>query len=238
MDRRKSIKSIILGSVAGGLAVNGCKPVSEESLIAPTVKVDEKHFGRTPLEKELIAELNAKTFFNPHELETIEVLCNLILPATATIGGALEAEVPEFIEFMSKDIPEYQPKLRGGLMWLDHKCNTDFGSEFKSSIETQQKEILDAIAYPDIKVPENKRPLEVQFFSLIRNLTLTGYYTSKIGIEDIGYKGNTPNIWDGVPQDVLEKHGVSYNEEWIAKCIDQSKRSDIAKWDENGNLLT
>ena len=238
MDRRKSIKSIILGSVAGGLAVNGCKPGTEEALVETTVKVDENHFGRTPSEKELIAELNAKTFFNPHELETIEVLCDLILPATTSIGGAVEAEVTDFIEFMLKDIPEYQPILRGGLMWLDHKSNTDFGSEFKSSMETQQKEILDTIAFPDIEVPQNQRPLEIQFFSLMRNLTLTGYYTSKIGIEDIGYKGNTPNVWDGVPEDVLEQHGVSYDEEWIAKCIDQSKRSDIAKWDENGNLLT
>ncbi|WP_298477027.1 gluconate 2-dehydrogenase subunit 3 family protein [uncultured Maribacter sp.] len=238
MDRRKSIKSIILGSVAGGLAVNGCKPGKEKPLVESTVEVNEKHFGRTPLEKELIAELNAKTFFNAHELETIEVLCNLILPATASIGGAVEAEVPQFIEFMSKDIPEYQPTLRGGLMWLDHKSNADFQAEFKTITEIQQKEILDTIAYPDIDVPEKERPLEIQFFSLVRNLTLTGYYTSKIGIEDIGYKGNMPNVWDGVPEEVLAEYNVSYEEEWLAKCVDQSKRSIIAKWDENGNLVT
>lgn len=238
MDRRKSIKSIILGSVAGGLAVNGCKPDQEKPLIESTVEVDEKHFGRTPKEKELIAELNAKEFFNAHELESIGVLCNLILPANATIGGALEAEVPYFIEFMAKDIPEYQANLRGGLMWLDHKSNTDFGAEFKAITEIQQKEILDSIAFPDIEVPEEERPLEIQFFSLVRNLTLTGYYTSKIGIEDIGYKGNMPNVWDGVPEDVLAQHGVSYDEKWLAKCVDQSKRSVIAEWDKKGNLLT
>lgn len=238
MDRRKSIKSIILGSVAGGLAVNGCKPESEDQLIKATVVEDEKHFGRTPEEKELIAELNAKEFFNPHELETVEILCNLILPANTIIGGAKEAEVPDFIEFMAKDIPAYQATLRGGLMWLDHKSNTDHELEFKISTAAQQKEILDTIAYPDIKVPEEERPLEIQFFSLMRNLTLTGYYTSKIGIEDIGYKGNMPNVWDGVPEDVLKQHGVSYEEEWLAKCIDQSKRSILAEWDENGNLLT
>ena len=78
----------------------------------------------------------------------------------------------------------------------------------------------------------------MNFFSLVRNLTMTGFYTSKIGIEEIGYKGNMPNVWDGVPDDVLEQHGVAYDEEWLAKCVDQSKRGIIAEWDEDGNLLT
>ena len=238
MDRRKSIKNIILGSVAGGLAVNGCKPEQKEPLVDAAIEVNEKHFGRTPEEKEHIAELHAKTFFNPHELESLAVLCNLILPANSTHGGAIEAEVPTFIEFMAKDMPEYQSNLRGGLMWLDHQSNTNFGTEFKGLSELHQKELLDHIAYPDIEVPEQERPLEIQFFSLVRNLTLTGYYTSKIGIEAIGYKGNMPNVWDGVPEDVLAQHGVSYDQEWLSKCVDQSKRSILAEWDEDGNLLT
>ena len=72
----------------------------------------------------------------------------------------------------------------------------------------------------------------------MRNLTMTGYFTSKIGIEDLGYVGNYPNVWDGVPQDVLDEVGMSYDPEWIAKCVDQEKRMDIATWDEEGNLLT
>ncbi|SHJ14277.1 Gluconate 2-dehydrogenase subunit 3 [Arenibacter nanhaiticus] len=238
MDRRKSLKSILLGSVAGGLVMHGCKPegdsVAEESL----AKVEENHFGRTPEEKEQIAKLNAEQFFNPHELETITVLSSLILPANDKFGSAADAGVPDFIEFMVKDIPEMQTPLRGGLMWLDHKSNTEFGTEFKKATEDQQKQILDTIAYPDITVPESERPLEIRFFTLMRNLTLSGYYTSKMGIEDLGYKGNSPNVWDGVPEDVLKQHGKAYDPEWLAKCVDQSKRSDIAEWDADGNLLT
>jgi hypothetical protein len=59
-----------------------------------------------------------------------------------------------------------------------------------------------------------------------------------MGIEDLGYKGNTPNVWDGVPEDVLEQHGVAYDPEWLAKCVDQSQRNVIAEWDANGKLLT
>ncbi|MBO0343022.1 gluconate 2-dehydrogenase subunit 3 family protein, partial [Flagellimonas profundi] len=128
--------------------------------------------------------------------------------------------------------------IRGGIMWLDHKSNTEFGVEFKTATEEQQKAILDGIAFYDPETPSNERPFEVNFFSLVRNLTMTGFYTSKIGIEEIGYKGNQPNVWDGVPDDVLEQHGVSYDEEWLAKCVDQSKRGIIAEWDEDGNLLT
>ena len=97
---------------------------------------------------------------------------------------------------------------------------------------------MDAIAYPDINIPEGERPLEIQFFSLMRNLTLTGYYTSKVGIANLGYKGNTPNVWDGVPEDVLKQHGVAYEKEWLSKCVDQSKRGVMAEWDDKGNLLT
>lgn len=239
MDRRKSIKSMLLGGAAAGLTVHGCKPEAESKAF----EVNELQgygykFGRTPREKEEIIKLEAEQFFNTHELETIEVLCDLILPANDKFGSATDAEVPAFIEFMAKDIPEMQVTLRGGLMWLDHKTNTEFGAEFKVSPENQQKQILDTIAYYDAKVPSSERPLEIQFFDLMRNLTLSGYYTTKMGIEDLGYKGNSPNVWDGVPEDVLEQHGVSYDPEWIAKCVDQSKRGIIAEWDDKGNLLT
>ena len=71
----------------------------------------------------------------------------------------------------------------------------------------------------------------------MRNLTLTGYYTTKMGLDDLGYQGNVANVWDGVPDDVLEKHGLAYDEEWLAKCVDQSKRAEIAQWDNDGNLI-
>ena len=237
MDRRASIKSIILGSVAGGLVVHGCKPGVDSEEGIDLSQTDENYFGRTPEELEQIAELNEETFFNPHEMETITVLSILILPPNEK-GGPVEAGVPELVEFMAKDIPELQTTLRGGLMWLDHKCNTEFGTEFIASPKDQQKQILDSIAFYDAEMPMDEQALEIQFFNLMRNLTLTGYYTSKIGIEDLGYKGNMPNVWDGVPQDVLDQHGMSYDEEWLAKCVDQSKRGVIAEWDEDGNLLT
>ncbi|MGB5435166.1 MAG: gluconate 2-dehydrogenase subunit 3 family protein [Maribacter sp.] len=240
MDRRKSLQTIILGAGAGatGLVFTGCKndkgPTVEENIAFGA----EKFFGRTREELKLIEELNAEQFFNAHEMETIAVLSTVILPPKEPHGGPIEAEVPEFIEFIAKDFPEMQNMLLGGLMWLDHKCNTLYGLEFKSAAIEQQKQLLDTIAFHDLEVPLEKQPMEIQFFHIMRGLTVTGYYTSKVGIADLGYKGNMPNVWDGVPEDVLEQHGVAYDPEWIAKCVDQSKRDIIAEWDEHGNLLT
>ncbi|MEX0275084.1 MAG: gluconate 2-dehydrogenase subunit 3 family protein [Flavobacteriaceae bacterium] len=239
MDRRKSIKSILLGSAAAGLAMHSCKTEAEsKDEIQENVATNDHYFGRTPEELAEIEKLNAEQFLDEHELETIGVLANLILPPKEPFGGPLDAGVPDFIEFMAKDYPEMQTDLRGGLMWLDHKSNVDNGQEFKSAPEAQQKAILDQICYYDPEIPDAERPVEIRFFNLMRNLTLTGYYTSEMGIKDLGYKGNSPNVWDGVPEDVLQQHGVAYDPEWIAKCVDQSKRNVTAEWDDQGNLLT
>lgn len=234
MDRRDSIKSLLVGSLAGGLIINGCTPETKEPKTADTSKAGD--YGRTPDEKERDAKLSAEQFFNEHELATIAVLCDIILPAKDQFGSATNAGVPEFIEFMVKDLTYHQLPVRGGLMWLDNRSNKKFGKEFKTCSNEQQIAIVDEIAYPDKATPETEQG--IKFFSLMRNLTLTGYYTTKMGLEDLGYQGNVANVWDGVPDDVLEKHGLAYEEEWLAKCIDQKTRDVIAQWDDNGNLIS
>ena len=238
MDRRKSIETMILGVSASALAFHGCKTDSTNIEDEITLTNETKYFGRTAKELERIEKLNAEQLFNTHEMETISALSVVILPPTELYGGPIEANVPDLIEFMGKDLPEMQPILLGGLMWLNHKSNKDFGLEFKSASLEQQKQLCDEICWHDTEIPLDEQALELQFFALMRNLVVTGYYTSKVGIADLGYKGNIPNVWDGVPQDILDQHGVAYDPEWIAKCIDQSKRGVIAEWDDNGTLLT
>ena len=98
--------------------------------------------------------------------------------------------------------------MRGGLAWLDGESNKRFNNRFVGLSDSQQLSIIDDIAYPD---PDEERPEMgpgIKFFTQIRNLTLTGYYTTKMGFDDLGYVGNRPNIWDGVPADVLADHDV------------------------------
>lgn len=245
MDRRETLKTLLVGTVAGGAVLTGaaaCKKDVAEAVDSVEELVEGGGYGRTPKELAHDKELHAETYFNEHEMATIAVLCDIILPADEVSGSATDAEVPVFVEFIVKDLPYHQLPLRGGLMWLDHEANRRFEKDFISSSDAQQIEIVEDIAYPGMNEEEEKEQVAfaqgIKFFSLIRDLTLTGFYTSKIGIKDLGYVGNRANVWDGVPDEVLKKHGLAYDEEWLAKCIDQDTRMDIATWDAEGNLLT
>lgn len=234
MDRRESIKSILVGSLSAGAIVGtaGCAPgENPQDALTPNKSAA---YGRTDKEKAHDLKVMSETFLTEYELGTIAILCDLILPAEDGFKAATEAEVPDFIEFIVKDIPNHQLPLRGGLMWLDNFANATYNLTFSACSTEQQKGLLDQIAFP-MDEPGDLAP-GIAFFSLIRNLTLTGFYTSKIGVEELGYKGNTPNVWDGVPDEVLKKHGFSYEDG--VQYVDQSKRSDIAMWDDEGNLLT
>lgn len=233
MNRRDSIKSILLGSVAGGLVLNGCNPIDTD--ITPD-KVEWPVYGRTPKELDRDEELFEEDFFNEHELTTIAALCDIILPTDNQHGSAIDAGVPQFIEFIVKDMISHQLPIRGGLMWLDHYSNKHYQKEFINCSLSEQHAICDKIAFPEVE--DEDLQAGISFFSRMRNLVLTGYYTSKAGIEALGYKGNTPNVWDGVPDEVLKKHGLSYEKEWLAKCVDQSKRGDLAEWDDDFNLIS
>ncbi|MFY0626789.1 MAG: gluconate 2-dehydrogenase subunit 3 family protein [Reichenbachiella sp.] len=235
MDRRDTIKSLFLGSMGAGLALNGC--TTKEGAEISELDIEELPlYGRT--ESELVRDqsIMAEDFFTGHELLTVATLCDIILPVNKDFGGAIDSGVTEFIDFIVKDMPEHQVPIRGGVMWLDGFSNKLFNKEFISCSEQEQITMCDQIAYPKKTKPALK-PGE-HFFTRMRQLTLTGYFTSKMGIEELGYKGNTPNIWDGIPEDILKDYSVKYEDEWLAKCVDQSKRQDIAVWDNEGNLIS
>ena len=153
----------------------------------------------------------APGFFTEGEYETVRLLADTIIPADERSGSASDVGVPEFIDFMMTDKPELQTPVRGGIAWLDSQSLRRFGKVFAQSSPAQQTVIVDEIAYPDTAPPEVSQG--VAFFNLFRDLTATGFWTSKVGIEDIGYMGNTfVHEWTGAPPDVLEKLGVSYDE--------------------------
>ncbi len=234
MDRRDSIKTMLIGALGTGFLITGCAPGSPERRRLQDV-YDFSSYGRTPQEKARDKRIFEDNFFTEHEFETVAVLCDLILPATTTAGAASEAFVPEFIDFAVKEWPHIQDDFRNGIKWLDDYSRNQNGKDFIFASPEDQIAILDVIAYAD-KATEETQP-GVDFFREIRNFTLTGYYTTEMGFNDLGYVGNRPNVWDGVPQEVLDDLGIDYDDEWAAKCIDQSKRMDTAEWDDEGNLL-
>ncbi len=236
MDRRETIKSLLVGSMAGGVVLQSCAEPEEPAAPAASESPNDGGYGRTEKEAERNQSLMNEVFFSDSELGTLATLCDIILPATANFRSASEAEVPEFIEFMAKDFPPHQLPLRGGIMWLDSFANRSFNKSFNTCSPEEQLQLIDQIAYPE----EENSPMApgIAFFALMRNLTLTGYYTTKEGLEELGYVGNTPGVWDGVPEDVLQEHGLSYDPEWIARCVNQDQRMEVAKWDDDKNLIT
>jgi len=215
MDRRKSLKVMALSAVSGGLLLEACKTKDKKVNDAATTK--ELTLDRAPEEVAQHKQLIGSTFFTPHEMATISVLSNIIIPADEVSGSATDAKVPDFIEFIVKDKPQHQVPMRGGLRWLDLQSNKLFQKAFTDCSAQQQIQLVDQIAYPAKASAQMKQG--VSFFNLMRNLTATGFYTSQIGIKDMGYVGNKPNQWNGVPDDVLKQYGVAYSEKELQECV-------------------
>ena len=220
MDRRKSIKALLIGTVGAGVLVEACKNSDKKAVAASAdVSIDA---DRMQEEKNYLKKLNAEEkFFSAHEMTTITVLSDIIMPKDAISGSASEAKVPEFIEFIVKDMPEHQTPLQGGLRWLDMQCFKLFEKAFVDCDTHQRITIIDQIAYPKKAKPEMK--LGVEFFNLMRDLVTTGFYTSEMGVKDLGYMGNVPNQWNGVPDDVLKQYGYAYSERELKECVSFDK---------------
>jgi hypothetical protein len=206
MNRRESLKAIGLGTLSTGVLLEACKPKDKKTAEDTNDKPTTDETGRLPEEIERNKKLNAEKFFNDHEMATITVLGDIIIPKDAHSGSASDAKVPEFIEFIVKDMPRHQVPMRGGLRWLDLQCLNRYNKTFVDASHAQQIDMVTEIAYPKIAKPEMQQG--VAFFNRMRNLTATGFFTTKMGIEDLGYVGNAPNTWAGVPADVLKQYGM------------------------------
>lgn len=218
MDRRKSLKVMVLGSVSTGLLLDACKETDKKTTAKGAGAATEKNaLPRMAEEAAHYKEITSTTFFTPEEMATITVLGDIIIPKDAISGSASDAKVPDFIEFIVKDKPEFQVPMRGGLRWLNMQSLKRFQNAFADCQPEQQMQIVDEIAWPKKAKPSMKAG--VSFFTLMRNLTATGFYTSEIGVKDVGYMGNTPTRWNGVPADVLKQYNLAYTDKELKECI-------------------
>ena len=176
-------------------------------------------FWLTPLEVRRAAEFAAKArsagrgyepkFFTPHEWETVRVLVDLVIPRDGRSGSATDAGVPEFMDFVLSDEPSRRTAMRGGLAWLDHECDDRYGKTFVASADAERAAVLDDIAWPNKAKPAVAPG--VAFFNAFRDLTASGFWSSKMGVQDLRYMGNVvvPE-WKGCPPEQLQKLGVRY----------------------------
>ncbi|HSA57726.1 MAG TPA: gluconate 2-dehydrogenase subunit 3 family protein [Gemmatimonadaceae bacterium] len=181
-------------------------------------------FAVTAVDLERVSELTRKTleelaqrgeqyrpkYFSPDDWRTVRILVDLVIPRDEQSGSATDAGVPEFMDFTLGDRPNMRTWMRSGLAWLDAECVGRFGKPFRECERAQQTAMLDDIAWPRRARPEMQAG--VRFFNNFRNFTASGFWSSKMGVEDLQYMGNRPSAtWNGCPAPALNKLGVRYS---------------------------
>jgi len=170
-------------------------------------------------------------FFTTAEFRLVRVLADIVIPKDDRSGSATDAGVPEFMDFMMIDQPVRQVAMRGGLAWLDVECQKRFDKTFLHCAESERTAVLDDIAWParlstlrqaqgrTEQSRETTSPEQVPgglahgiaFFTNFRDLTASGFWTTRMGIDDLQYMGNRSVArWNGCPPEALKKLGVSY----------------------------
>ena len=194
MNRRDAAKVLAVAPVAAAFRW------APESVREAAALAREALDGQTPFKP---------AFFTAREWRSVRVLVDLIIPADEQSGSATQAGVPEFIDFMCVDDKSLETPVRGGLAWLDTASHESFGKAFVDGTAADQTGLLDRIAWPKKAKPEDAQG--AAFFTSFRDLTASGFYSSRMGVHDLKYIGNTfvPE-WKGCPPEALAKLGVRY----------------------------
>ena len=180
VSRRDVLRSLAVGATAGS--------------VLTMIPAQAAEYAHSLVQKEKAASAAGKyvpKFFPPHQYEALVSLCDTIIPKDEKSGGAVEAGAPEFIDLITSENVEFQTRLGGGLMWLDNHCVDEFGKVYMECTAEQRKTTLDLIAYRKNGKERPELKQGIAFFAVLRNMTCDGFYTSKIGIADLQYIGNT-----------------------------------------------
>lgn len=180
LNRRDLLKSLTAGVVSGSVL-----------RVIPAEAAEYAHHAVTAEKAAAASGVYKPKYFSAQQYKTIQSLCRSIIPADERSGGAMEAGAPEFIDLLTSENKDYQLQLGGGLMWLDATCVDRYGNNYVDCAAGQQKEILDLLAFRKNAKTEPRLSQGIEFFSFLRSMTVDGYFTSEMGIKDLGYVGNT-----------------------------------------------
>jgi gluconate 2-dehydrogenase gamma chain len=177
----------------------------------PTAEQEKvRRFVDTALKSTADGVAYAPKFFTAAEYRTAGIVADMIIPRDDRSGSATDAGVPEFMDFMMIDRPNNQKWMRDGLAWLDAQSNSRFGKPFADATVPQREQILNDIAWP-ARAPATLSA-GVNFFNRFRDLTASGFWSSRIGVKDLQYMGNVfVREWNGCPPAALQKLGVNYD---------------------------
>jgi gluconate 2-dehydrogenase gamma chain len=184
-SRRDLLRNVALAAVLGGLDAEAAQHVH-------TAAAAEKATTGTYKPKLL----------NPHEYQTMQKLADMIIPADEHSKGALDAGAVEFIDLLCSQNPELAATYTGGIAWLDRTMETRYQKNFVSAAPAQQTAMLDLISYRKNDTPELGPG--ILFFDWARKMVVDAFYTSPIGVKDVGYMGNKGMSEFKVPQTAID----------------------------------
>lgn len=145
-------------------------------------------------------------FFTPDEWKQLRVTVDLIIPKDAKSGSATDAGVPEYMDFFCTEYPSYA-WVREALRWIDGFAYNSFKKSFVKCADAERRQLFDQVAWPAKAAPAVREG--AQFFTRLRDFTASGFFSSQMGVKDLGYMGNVARpTWDGCPPEALKHLGV------------------------------
>lgn len=207
-SRRDALHLMAAGPIAAGFSFT-------------SAEVASAHEVRQAARASAPAARYAPTFFSAHEYQTVRLLADTILPADERSGSASDLGVPEFIDTLMLDEPvtplesRRQTAMRGGLAWLDRECQRRFDKTFVVCTVTERDAVLDDISWPVPELPPDAPPPVPDlapgraFFFSFRDLTASGFWTTKAGMADLQFMGNRVVAeWTGCPDEAVAQLGL------------------------------
>jgi len=222
MNRRDALKILAAGTAAAAVPARPTPlagqplPVIDQAPLAAPAQAPAKGPRGTPTDPDLVRpKVWWPKVLTADELATTAALCDIIIPADEQSPSASTVGAPDYInEHVSAPYDGQRRELvtvRGGLVWLDTEAGKRFQKRFAACTVAEQNAICEDIHYPATARPEFRAA--ARFFSLMRNLTATAFYSTPEGMRDIGYRGNTPQAsWNGPPPEVLRHLGLTGEE--------------------------
>lgn len=145
-------------------------------------------------------------WFQPDEWAEIKVMVDLIIPRDAKSGSATDAGVPQYMDFFCSEYPSYA-WVRDALRWFDGFAYNSYQKSFVKCTEAERRAMLDQVAWPAKAAPAVRDG--VNHFNRLRDFTASGFFSSRMGVRDIGYIGNVARpTWNGCPPAALKHLGV------------------------------
>ena len=176
------------------------------TMIAATISVDyaagQQVHQMTAEHAEESEGVYKPRLLTPHEFETLERLTDMIIPPDGNSPGARAAHAAAWIDMLAAENIELATIYTGGLARLDRTMTALVGADFVSASAADQTRLLDLIAYRKNESPE--LAADIHFFDWARRMTVDAFYTSRIGIQALGYRGNTAVAHFEVPVEAID----------------------------------